>query len=226
MNVRYFQTSGGKHWFGGGIDATPIYIQKGEAVSFHQLLKSVCDRFPSHSYLKYKTWADRYFYLKHREETRGIGGIFFDHLAADDEPTKQMNWEFVQEVAAAFVPAYESLAQPNRLKAYGERELEWQALRRSRYVEFNLLWDKGTRFGLDSDGRTESILMSMPPEAKWVYNHNPLPDSPEADTLLHLKPTEWLGVDTKHGLEKAYRIRQNTAQAPHSIPERRRKSLL
>lgn len=193
MNVRYFETASGLHWFGGGIDVTPVYINKEQAIAFHQRLKDVCDRHNPDFYESYKAWADRYFFLKHRNETRGVGGIFFDHLTARDQAQKNAHWAYVQDVAANFVPSYTDLVQPNIGLPYGQRELKWQALRRSRYVEFNLLWDKGTKFGLDSDGRTESILMSMPPEAQWQYNYVPEPGSPEAETLALLKPVDWLG---------------------------------
>lgn len=194
MNVRYFQMSDGQHWFGGGIDVTPIYIDPTQAKAFHQHLKELCDRFNPAFYEAYKSWADRYFYLPHRKETRGIGGIFFDHLTARDQDQKEVHYAFVQAVAQAFVPLYTQLVQANAHRAYSQPELDWQAQRRARYVEFNLLWDKGTRFGLDTDGRTESILMSMPPMAQWHYNYQPAPGSPEADTLQWLRPIDWLGT--------------------------------
>ena len=194
MNVRYFEVANGQHWFGGGVDVTPIYIDKAQAIGFHQQLKAVCDQHNPAYYDAYKPWADTYFYLKHRQETRGIGGIFFDHLTARDQTQKGQNWAFVQDVAKAFVPAYTQLVLANQSQPYGAAQLEWQSFRRARYVEFNLLWDKGTRFGLDSDGRTESILMSMPPMARWQYKQQPLPGSPEAATLALLKPIDWLGT--------------------------------
>ena len=194
MNVRYFELENGVHWFGGGIDTTPIYIDQKAAIGFHQSLKDCCDQFDPLFYPNFKLWADEYFYLKHRKETRGIGGIFFDHLKAETEAQKTKNQAFALAVGGLFVPAYAALVKDNRDRVYTERELDWQALRRSRYVEFNLLWDKGTRFGLDTDGRTESILMSMPPMARWEYNHQPLQGSPEAATLAALKPIDWLGI--------------------------------
>ena len=189
-NIRYFEIENGIHWFGGGIDVTPAYIFKDQAVEFHQLLKEVCDGIDPAYYPKFKNWCDEYFYLKHRKETRGIGGIFFDHLKEE----KAKNWEFVKAVGNTFVPAYTSLVNANRDKEFGDREKSWQLLRRSRYVEFNLVYDKGTKFGLDTDGRTESILMSMPPLARWEYDHQPEPGSREAETLSLLKPINWLDL--------------------------------
>lgn len=198
MNVRYFETqshSGTEStwWFGGGIDLTPHYIVKENARHFHQFLKDVCDQHQPQWYTRFKKWADDYFFLKHRNETRGVGGIFFDRLNESEGKSKAEIFDFVKAVGEAFVPAYTEQVQAGLSKAYGQRELEWQALRRSRYVEFNLLWDKGTRFGLDTDGRTESILMSMPPLAKWKYNYTPEPGSPEAETQGWLrKGIEWV----------------------------------
>jgi coproporphyrinogen III oxidase len=194
MNVRYFEVEGGRHWFGGGIDVSPIYVVPEQAVKFHQRLKDVCDAHSPDFYPKFKEWCDRYFYQKHRKETRGIGGIFYDHLEADAEHSKEELFAFEIALGQSFVPCYQDFVAANAAKPYGERELNWQAMRRARYVEFNLLWDKGTKFGLDTDGRTESILMSMPPMAKWAYNYQPEPSSPEAATLQALKATDWLGI--------------------------------
>jgi coproporphyrinogen III oxidase len=195
MNVRYFEVEGGRHWFGGGIDVSPIYVDVDQAVGFHRRMKGVCDAYLEGSYSTYKAWCDRYFHLKHRQEARGIGGIFFDHLHGEDATAKAAIHAFQVALGRSFVPAYRDFVEAGIRKPYGQRELEWQALRRSRYVEFNLLWDKGTRFGLDTDGRTESILMSMPPMARWVYNHTPEAGSPEAATLALLQPTDWLGLE-------------------------------
>ncbi|MCI4671307.1 MAG: oxygen-dependent coproporphyrinogen oxidase [Bacteroidia bacterium] len=192
MNVRYFETSNGTHWFGGGIDLTPIYVIREDAVFFHEKMKAVCDKFDSNYYPEFKSWADRYFFLKHRNESRGIGGIFFDHLKADSPEMKTQNFEFVKSVGQAFLPVYEEIVNRHKDEAFGEREKDWQLLRRSRYVEFNLVWDRGTKFGLDTNGRTESILMSMPPLAKWVYNHQTEEGSQEAYTLSQLTAQDWL----------------------------------
>ncbi len=181
-----------KYWFGGGIDLTPIYVVPEDAQFFHQQMRRVCDTHHPDFYPEFKHWADDYFYLKHRQETRGIGGIFFDRLDEKRGLTKEQLFQFVQDVGDAFAPTYSHIALKNKDLAYGENELEWQAVRRSRYVEFNLLWDKGTKFGLDTDGRTESILMSMPPLAKWHYNQKLEAGSREAETLAWLrKGVDW-----------------------------------
>lgn len=196
MNVRYFEM-GETWWFGGGIDLTPHYILPEDATFFHQYLKNVCEDHHSDYYPKFKTWADEYFYIKHRQETRGVGGIFFDRLSENEEFTKDNRFAFVQAVGNAFCPIYLHLLQKNKDLSFGEREKQWQLLRRGRYVEFNLVWDAGTKFGLETDGRTESILMSLPPLAQWTYDFHPAPDSPEAYTLAHLrKNIDWL-TDTK-----------------------------
>ncbi len=187
MNVRYFEIENGQHWFGGGIDLTPIYVVADDATFFHRSLQAVCDPFDKNHYPRFKAWADDYFYLRHRQETRGIGGIFFDHLKADDLAEKEANFAFTQAVGQAFVPTYATLVNRRRDEAYGQRELDFQLLRRARYVEFNLVYDRGTKFGLDTEGRTESILMSMPPLAGWTYDYQPEPDSPEAETLAWLR---------------------------------------
>lgn len=196
MNVRYFE-AGGDWWFGGGIDLTPHYILPEDAQFFHQSLKTVCHKHHVDYYLNFKTWADDYFYIRHRQETRGVGGIFFDRLNEKEGFTKSERFAFVQEVATAFCPIYLPLLQKNKDVPYGEREKNWQLLRRGRYVEFNLVWDAGTKFGLETDGRTESILMSLPPLAQWTYDYKPEPNSPENYTLRHLrKGIDWL-TDTK-----------------------------
>jgi coproporphyrinogen III oxidase len=193
MNVRYFELSNGLWWFGGGIDLTPHYIDKDDARYFHTQLKEVCDRHHPDYYPKFKAWADDYFYLKHRNETRGVGGIFFDRLDAKDGFSKADRFAFVKDVGEAFAPVYAHFINNNKDLPYGPEEKQWQLLRRSRYVEFNLVWDKGTKFGLDTNGRTESILMSMPPLAQWEYNHEVKPDSKEAETLELLKKgIDWL----------------------------------
>ncbi|WP_420386120.1 oxygen-dependent coproporphyrinogen oxidase [Roseivirga sp.] len=193
MNIRYFEMSTGTYWFGGGIDLTPHYIDKDDARHFHQRLKAVCDKHDPDYYREYKQWADNYFFIKHRNETRGIGGIFFDHLSADDSKSKEDIFAFVKDVGLSFAPIYTHFMSKNSVKPYGKREKDWQMSRRGRYVEFNLVLDRGTKFGLETDGRTESILMSLPPMAGWEYNHQPIPNSPEANTLATLKKgIDWL----------------------------------
>ena len=193
MNVRYFEISNGTYWFGGGIDITPHYIVPEDAKYFHQLLREVCQKHDTEYYPRFKQWADEYFYIKHREETRGIGGIFFDRLTESKEHSKQQLFDFVKDVGNVFLPAFNYLINRYAGKPYSAVEKNWQMLRRSRYVEFNLLYDKGTKFGLDTDGRTESILMSMPPAAKWLYNYIPVADSKEAETLTLLKKSiDWV----------------------------------
>lgn len=198
MNVRYFEMSNGMYWFGGGIDLTPHYVDKADARYFHEQLKAVCDRHHPDFYPEYKKWADDYFFIKHRDETRGVGGIFFDRLNAESgEHTKSKEelFAFVQDVGKAFAPIYTHFMKKNHELPFGEREQKWQQLRRGRYVEFNLVWDKGTKFGLDTNGRTESILMSMPPHADWVYNYQPEAGSKEEETLQMLKKDiNWLEV--------------------------------
>ncbi len=193
MNVRYFETGTDNWWFGGGIDLTPHYIDPADARQFHIGLKDVCDKHHPTYYPDFKKRADAYFYLKHRQETRGVGGIFFDRLQEDNGISKADRWAFVQSVGEAFVSLYTHQVHKNRNRSFTEREKKWQYLRRGRYVEFNLVWDKGTKFGLDTDGRTESILMSMPPQAQWAYNHQPAPDSQEQKTLdLLRKDIDWV----------------------------------
>lgn len=193
MNVRYFELSTGVWWFGGGIDLTPHYIDRDDASVFHQKLKAVCDQHHQDYYPRFKIWADDYFYLKHRKETRGIGGIFFDRLSSTPEFTKGQRFAFVKSVGEAFCPIYVPILHKHKDEPFTEKEKEWQMLRRGRYVEFNLVWDKGTKFGLDTDGRTESILMSLPPVANWVYSHQVEEGSAEADTLSLLrKGVDWL----------------------------------
>ena len=192
MNVRYFEMSTGHNWFGGGIDLTPHYVVADDARWFHQQLKAVCDRHDPAYYGRFKPWADEYFFIPHRNETRGIGGIFFDYLKPTDATHKDALFAFVQDVGNAFAPIYTHFMQQNRDLPFGEHEKQWQLLRRGRYVEFNLVWDRGTKFGLETNGRTESILMSMPPQANWVYDFRPEPGSREEQTLQWLrKGVDW-----------------------------------
>jgi len=193
MNVRYFELEDGTFWFGGGIDLTPHYIIEADARYFHQQLKTACDAHHPTYYPTFKKWADDYFFIPHRNETRGIGGIFFDKLNESDGFTKTQRWDFVKQIGKTFAPTYVELSNRNKNTAFTPENKQWQMLRRSRYVEFNLVYDKGTKFGLQTAGRIESILMSMPPQAQWVYNHHPQPNSPEANTLNLLKKgVEWV----------------------------------
>ena len=187
MNVRYFEMDNGNYWFGGGIDLTPIYIDPKQASNFHHQLKNLCDQYHSNYYSKFKAWADDYFYLPFRKESRGIGGIFFDHLKENEEISKKQLFDFVMDVGNLFIPVYTDIMKENATQPWTEREKEWQLHRRGRYVEFNLVVDKGTKFGLDTNGRTESILVSMPPEVKWSYNYKIEKDSKEEQTLHFLK---------------------------------------
>lgn len=193
MNVRYFeiqpvgQAQKETWWFGGGIDLTPHYVDEGDACYFHQQLKAVCDRHHPSYYTEFKKWADDYFFIKHRNETRGVGGIFFDYLKGENGFTRESRFEFVKSVGDAFAPIYTHFMKKNHALPFGEQQKQWQYLRRGRYVEFNLVWDRGTKFGLETDGRTESILMSLPPQANWEYNHQPEPGSAEKKTLSFLK---------------------------------------
>lgn len=199
MNVRYFEVQTNDqqnvYWFGGGIDLTPHYINKEDARFFHQQIKQICDKYHPDFYNRFKQWADEYFFIKHRNETRGIGGIFFDRLQENDEISKEKLFEFVINVGKSFAPIYTHLIEKNRSIPFGEKEKQWQLLRRGRYVEFNLVYDIGTKFGLETNGRIESILMSLPKQAEWHYNFQPQPNSPEAETLALLKKgINWLEV--------------------------------
>ena len=187
MNIRYFEMSNGTRWLGGGIDLTPHYIVDEDAAWFHQQLKAVCDKHNPAYYPEFKTWADDYFYIPHRKETRGIGGIFFDRLNERAGMSFEQNLAFWKEVGEAFAPVYTELIHRNKDKAFDEQNKQWQLLRRGRYVEFNLVYDKGTKFGLETNGRVESILMSLPAQAGWIYDYKTAAGSPEQETLNKLK---------------------------------------
>jgi coproporphyrinogen III oxidase len=192
MNVRYFEMSSGEYWFGGGIDLTPHYIQENQAQTFHKHLKDVCDKHHPEFYTQYKEWADRYFFIPHRNETRGIGGIFFDRLNEKSVGrSKEEIHAFVMDIGRSFAPIYTQFMRDNFNKPFSEQNKRWQLLRRGRYVEFNLVYDKGTRFGLETGGRIESILMSLPQLASWEYAVEFDEESAEAHTLNLLKK----GVD-------------------------------
>lgn len=177
-------------WFGGGFDLTPCYPFEEDAVAWHQAAHDACAPFGDDLYPRFKAWCDEYFYLPHRQETRGIGGLFFDDF---DELGFADSFAFVESVGRAFIDAYAPIVARRRSTDYGERERAFQLYRRGRYVEFNLVYDRGTLFGLQSRGRTESILMSMPPLASWQYGHTPEPGSAEAALYdRYLRPQDWL----------------------------------
>jgi coproporphyrinogen III oxidase len=176
-------------WFGGGMDLTPYYGVEADAAHFHRTNRDALAPFGAELYPRFKRWCDEYFYLKHRDEPRGIGGVFFDDFS---EPGFERSFEMLRAVGDAFLPAYLPILQRRRAEPYGEREREFQAYRRGRYVEFNLVFDRGTLFGLQSGGRTESILMSMPPQAAWRYDWKPEAGTPEARLYSEfLRPREW-----------------------------------
>src|SRR5215472_3643465 len=185
-NFRYFDR-GSDAWFGGGSDLTPYYPYEEDARHFHLTWKRTCDAHDPSYYPRYKKWCDEYFYLPHRGEMRGIGGIFYDDLRGDLEAT----FAFVRDCSAAFIPSYEPIVHRRREERFGERERSFQLYRRGRYVEFNLLYDRGTSFGLATNGRTESILMSLPPLARWQYGWTAEPGSREEEALRFLKPRDW-----------------------------------
>ncbi len=187
MNVRYFEMDNGTRWLGGGIDLTPHYVNKEDATFFHTELKNVCDKHSPSYYSKFKNWADDYFFIQHRKETRGIGGIFFDRLNSDAEMTFEKNLAFWKDVGDSFAGIYTELIAQNKNKKFNDANKQWQLLRRGRYVEFNLVYDKGTKFGLESNGRIESILMSLPKFASWEYDHKVAEGSDEEKTLSLLR---------------------------------------
>lgn len=187
MNIRYFEMNNGTRWLGGGIDLTPIYIDKIEAAFFHQELKKVCDQFDLSYYTKFKKWADDYFFLPHRNEMRGVGGIFFDRLTSNDETEFEKLLSFWKAVGKSFAPIYTEIVNRKKQLSFTEQQKNFQYLRRGRYVEFNLVYDKGTKFGLETNGRIESILMSLPPHAGWQYQYKAIPNSEEERTLSLLK---------------------------------------
>ena len=177
-------------WFGGGFDMTPYYGFAEDCVHWHQMAKDACDPFGAEIYPEYKKWADDYFYLKHRDEQRGIGGIFFDDL---NKWEFERCFAFMQSVGAHYIKAYQPIMAKRKTMSFGERERKFQLYRRGRYVEFNLLYDRGTLFGLQSNGRTESILMSLPPAVEWHYGLQPEPGTPEAELYSRfLKPQQWV----------------------------------
>ena len=215
-NFRYFeaQAPDGKRsawWFGGGADLTPYYPYIDDVRHFHRTLRAACDRHDAQFYPAFKSWCDQYFFLKHRNEMRGVGGIFYDYLDAagfGESNTRttfgvRKSFEellaFMADAGGSFVEAYLPLAERHALDPFGERERSFQLLRRGRYVEFNLIYDRGTHFGLQSGGRTESILMSLPPLVRWAYDEHPEAGSPEAQLADYLQPRDWLGEGATQG---------------------------
>jgi coproporphyrinogen III oxidase len=193
-NVRFFMAEKEGHepvwWFGGGFDLTPYYGFDEDVIHWHQTAQQACQPFGDEVYARYKKWCDEYFYLKHRDEPRGVGGLFFDDL---NEWGFERSFAFMQSIGDHYIPAYLPIVARRKEHTYGEREREFQLYRRGRYVEFNLVYDRGTLFGLQTGGRTESILMSLPPLVSWRYDWQPEPGTAEADLYAkYLKPREWL----------------------------------
>ena len=196
-NVRFFIAEKAGEapvwWFGGGFDLTPFYPVETDVVHWHEVAKQCCDAFGAEVYPKYKTWCDEYFYLKHRQETRGVGGLFFDDL---NEWGFAQSFAFMRSVGESYTKAYVPIVQARKDTSFTEAQRQFQLYRRGRYVEFNLVFDRGTLFGLQSGGRTESILMSMPPLVRWEYGYQPEPGSAEANLYeRYLRPQDWLGLN-------------------------------
>ena len=188
-----FLTKGDASWFGGGADLTPYYPYREDVIHFHKAWRDVCTRHgPPVDYAKFKAWCDEYFFLKHRGETRGVGGLFFDDLHEDPAA----DFAYLRAVGDGFLDAYLPIVERRKDTPYGERERQFQLYRRGRYVEFNLVFDRGTLFGLQSGGRTESILMSLPPLVRWEYGYTPEEGSDEARLADYLRPRDWLAEPT------------------------------
>ena len=192
-NVRFFRAEprGAEPvwWFGGGFDLTPFYPRDEDVLHWHRVAQALCAPFGATRYAEHKAWCDRYFFLRHRDEARGVGGLFFDDLNSGDFDT---DFAYLRAVGDGFLDAYLPIVARRRDDAFGEREREFQLYRRGRYVEFNLVWDRGTHFGLQSGGRTESILLSMPPLCSWAYRQEPAPGTPEAQLYdRYLVPRDW-----------------------------------
>lgn len=197
FNVRFFCAQKDHEdpiwWYGGGFDLTPYYGFKEDCIHWHQVAKQACDPFGKQYYPKFKKWCDDYFYLKHRQEARGIGGLFFDDF---DELGLDKGLDFIISIGEHYIQAYQQIIERRKNQDYGERERQFQLYRRGRYVEFNLVYDRGTLFGLQSGGRTESILMSLPPQVNWRYNWRPEPGSAEAALYTDfLPPKDWISAN-------------------------------
>jgi coproporphyrinogen III oxidase len=190
-NYRFFIAGDDAWWFGGGFDLTPYYPFEEDVLHWHRTAKAACDPFGEDLYDRYKQWCDEYFFLKHRDETRGVGGLFFDDV---NELGFEKSFDFLQSTGDSFLPAYRPIVRKRKDHRYGKRQRDFQLYRRGRYVEFNLIYDRGTLFGLQSGGRTESILMSLPPSVEWKYNWRPEEGSAEARLYTDfLRPRDWLG---------------------------------
>lgn len=199
-NVRFFVAEkDGKDpiwWFGGGLDLTPYYGFDEDCIFWHQSAKAACVPFGDKVYAKYKKWCDDYFYIKHRDEQRGIGGLFFDDLNEDSLGDFDTCFAFMRSVGDSYIKAYRPIVERRKDNEYGEQERQFQLYRRGRYVEFNLVYDRGTLFGLQTDGRTESILISLPPKVTWAYQYQPKAGTPEAKLYEHyLKPQDWVDAN-------------------------------
>ncbi len=193
-NFRYLEVDD-LAWFGGGSDLTPYYLFEEDAVHFHQTQKQACDKHDASYYPKFKKQCDEYFYLPHRSETRGVGGTFYDYLGKGESERLEEYYSFVETIGSSFTDSYIPIVEKRRDDSYSEAEKRFQLLRRGRYVEFNLIYDRGTLFGLQTNGRTESILMSLPPEVHWSYNYAPEPGTREAALIDVLKnPRDWVPV--------------------------------
>lgn len=198
-NIRYFElyddeamTNSVDGWFGGGIDLTPYYLFEEDAVHFHKILKNACDHHHPDFYPEFKKECDNYFYNEHREEGRGIGGLFFDYQRPDESMSLDELYAFTTDVGNSFTEAYQPIAEKRKTEPYNQAQRYWQEIRRGRYVEFNLIHDRGTLFGLKTSGRIESILMSLPPRVRWDYDHHPDEGTKEAELVEVLKnPREW-----------------------------------
>lgn len=199
-NYRYFEvgTEGEQSniwWFGGGADMTPNYGFEEDAVHFHRTLKALCDRHPQADYPTFKETCDTYFYIKHRDEMRGIGGIFFDQISESGQGDWEADFSFVRDGIDTILPSYLPIVEKRMSTSYGERERQWQLYRRGRYVEFNLVYDRGTLFGLQTGGNIEAILMSMPPYAHWAFDYQPEAGSEEARMQMLLQPRDWVKME-------------------------------
>ncbi len=202
LNYRYFEMynadgSVKDAWFGGGADLTPYYLFEEDCVHFHQMHKNACDTIDPTFYPQFKKQCDEYFVNTHRDENRGIGGIFYDYMRENEEHSAEDFYRLAKENGTAFLKAYLPIVEHRKDMTFSEENSFWQEVRRGRYVEFNLVHDRGTLFGLKTNGRIESILMSLPARARWEYEHHPEKGTPEYEMLQALQPRDWLGLETK-----------------------------